>query len=79
MKDMGLSITPKAHVMHHHAVDQMRQLQGGVADKIEDWVELHHQIDHRRDERFKRMSDDEQRLGAHAKEDHIATDQEVVN
>ena len=40
MKKMDMSITPKAHVMFHDAVEQMKDIPGGIADKIEDWAEM---------------------------------------
>ena len=41
-KNLKLSITPKAHIMFKHAVPQY-ELYGGLADKVEDFVEKAHQ------------------------------------
>ena len=40
---MGLPISPKAHGMSCHIVDQMRSFPGGVAMLLEYWVESYHQ------------------------------------
>ena len=39
---MGLSITPKAHLIFEHAADNQRRF-GGIGDKIEDPLEKRHQ------------------------------------
>jgi hypothetical protein len=40
---LGCSITPKIHAMVKHVEYQMRNLRGGLGDKVEDWVERLHQ------------------------------------
>jgi hypothetical protein len=44
-KDLQCTITPKVHLMLEHVeVEwQMRNIQGGLGDKIEDWVKHLHQ------------------------------------
>ncbi len=37
------SITPKMHLMLRHVKWQMKNLPGGLGDKMEDWVEHQHQ------------------------------------
>jgi hypothetical protein len=39
---LELSVTPKAHLMFHHLVDQMGEL-GGLADMPDDLIEFEHQ------------------------------------
>ena len=38
-----INITPKAHVMFTHAVEQFEMF-GGIADKVEDFIEKAHQL-----------------------------------
>ena len=40
----GISITPKAHVLFDHAIEQYSRV-GGIADKAEDFVEKFHQTE----------------------------------
>ena len=40
---MEINITPKAHVMFTHAVEQFEMF-GGIADKVEDFIEKAHQL-----------------------------------
>lgn len=42
-KRIGCSITPKVHLMKAHCAWQMANLEGGLGDKGEDWVEQKHQ------------------------------------
>ena len=51
-RKMGLSVTPKAHGMEHHAVPQMRRVQGGIGKLMENWVEHYHQVGYRYDVSF---------------------------
>ena len=41
---LGLTITPKAHLMLKHVRWQMENIPGGLGDKMEDWVEKQHQM-----------------------------------
>ena len=41
--DAGINITPKAHVMFDHTIEQFCRIPGGIADKAEDFVEKFHQ------------------------------------
>ena len=36
---LGCTVTPKVHMMLKHIAFQIRYIQGGLGDKIEDWVE----------------------------------------
>jgi hypothetical protein len=42
-KILQCSITPKVHAMLRHVQWQMKNLPGGMGDKMEDWVERLHQ------------------------------------
>ena len=37
------TITPKVHLMLKHVAWQMKEIKGGLGDKMEDWVERLHQ------------------------------------
>jgi hypothetical protein len=41
--NLGLTITPKVHLMLKHGW-QMKNIRGGLGDKMEDWVEKQHQM-----------------------------------
>jgi hypothetical protein len=41
--DLQCTITPKVHLMLKHVQTQMRNIPGGLGDKVEDWVERLHQ------------------------------------
>ena len=51
------SITPKVHVMLRHVKWQMKNLPGGLGDKIEDWVERLHQWGIRMRRHFRTVQD----------------------
>ncbi len=40
---LGCPITPKVHMMLRHVEWQMKNIPGGLGDKMEDWVECLHQ------------------------------------
>ena len=42
-KDLRCTVTPKVHLMLKHVEWQMRNIRGGLGDKMEDWVERLHQ------------------------------------
>jgi hypothetical protein len=60
------SITPKVHAMLRHVKWQMKNLPGGLGDKMEDWVERLHQWGIRMRRRFRTVQDPLVR--AHARE-----------
>jgi hypothetical protein len=41
--DLGCPIMPKLHTMLRHVQWQMKNILGGLGDKMEDWVECKHQ------------------------------------
>jgi hypothetical protein len=45
--NIGCSITHKVHLMLCHVLEQMSKIPGGLGEKMEDWVELMHQIGNR--------------------------------
>jgi len=60
------SITPKVHMMLRHVQWQMKNLPGGLGDKMEDWMERLHQWGIRMRRRFRTVQDPLVR--AHARE-----------
>ena len=42
-RELNLSVTPKAHLFEDHAVNQMKNVPGGLGHKTEDFVERNHQ------------------------------------
>ena len=42
--NLGLTITPKVHLMFKHVRWQMVEIEGGLGDKMEDWIEKLHQV-----------------------------------
>ena len=53
-RTVELSVTVKAHILFKHVVAQVKQF-GGIADKVEDFVEKAHQDGRNLDELTKRM------------------------
>ena len=53
-RNLNINITPKAHVLFVHAVDQFEMF-GGIADKVEDFVEKSHQLGKQLDHLTARM------------------------
>ena len=53
-RQAGISVTVKAHILFKHIVDQVKQF-GGIADKVEDFVEKAHQQGMKMDDLTKRM------------------------
>jgi hypothetical protein len=51
--ELRCSITPKVHLMCMHVEDQMKNIEGGLGDKMEDWVERLHQTGMRLRQRFR--------------------------
>mmetsp|Transcript_2441 Transcript_2441/g.3843 ORF Transcript_2441/g.3843 Transcript_2441/m.3843 type:complete len:192 (-) Transcript_2441:217-792(-) len=53
-RELGISVTTKAHLLESHAIFQMRNLRG-LGDKREDWIESGHQVGLRDEARTRRM------------------------
>jgi hypothetical protein len=51
-KDLQCTVTPKVHLMLEHVEWQMRNIQRGLGDKMEDWVEHLHQTKKREHLRY---------------------------
>ncbi len=54
-KDLQCTVTPKVHLMLEHIEWQMRNIQGGLGDKMEDWVERLHQTKKRERLRYRTL------------------------
>jgi hypothetical protein len=52
-KDLQCTVTPKVHLMLEHIEWQMRNIQGGLGDKTEDWVERLHETKKREHLRYR--------------------------
>ena len=53
---LGLSVTPKVHLMHKHVEPQMKDITGGMGNKMEDGIERSHQTGGRYRLQFGRVS-----------------------
>ena len=76
--ELGCSITHKVHLMWKHVEWQMKAVEGGLGDKMEDWVELQHQWGMRLRRRFRTVVDPLIRARARAKVLHRDTNPHVV-
>ena len=65
LRDMGLSVTPKAHILERHAVEQMCAFAGGLQHLVEDWVERFHQTASVWENNVKRVSSLQKRAEAY--------------
>jgi hypothetical protein len=52
-KDLQCTVTPKVHLMLEHVEWQMANIEGGLGDKMEDWVERLHQTGKRQRLRYR--------------------------
>ena len=52
--ELDLSMTPKMHILCNHTIKQVKQF-GGIADKVEDFVEKSHQVGKKLDALVARM------------------------
>ena len=64
---IGCSVTHKVHLMIDHVEWQMRNLEGGLGGKLEDWVEKDHQDGARRRAQFRTARDQDRRAKASEK------------
>lgn len=65
---MGLSITPKVHLIEDHAIVQYRTYPDGLALLIEEFVEQNHQKGRQVEEQFKRINNLDKQANCKAKE-----------
>lgn len=75
---LGLSVTPKVHLMHKHVVPQMTDITGGMGNKMEDGLERSHQTGGRYRLQFGRVSNLQTRAVAKQRYAHCSTNPEVV-
>ena len=76
--ELGLNVTPKAHLMWKHVADQM-ELSSGLGNKREDWVEqLHQKTSEVRNQYRNTIADVEKRGVSMARFIHQETNQDVV-
>ena len=54
-RELGISITPKFHILTRHTIEQVRQF-GGIADLVEDFIEKSHQVGKKLDHYVDTMS-----------------------
>ncbi len=78
MRDMGFSVTPKAHRMEKHVVAQMRNIRGGIGELIEYWIEQYHQVGFKYDMKYRNMSGDFEKAVVRAKREKISMNPGVV-
>lgn len=79
IREMGiLSVTPKVHGMEDHVVGQMKDIEGGIGDLGEHWVELYHQTGYRYDVRLKGMKDEAKKAKAIAKREKASINPNVM-
>jgi hypothetical protein len=76
--NIGCSITHKVHLMLCHVLEQMSKIPGGLGEKMEDWVELMHQIGNRARIRFRTTKDLEARALARARDEHKSSNANVL-
>ena len=77
MRELKMNITPKAHGMEDHVVNQMRITPGGIVRMIEHWVERYHQVGYRYDDKWRRMKGEIQKAELRAHREHIGGNTEV--
>ena len=78
MRRMGMSITPKAHGMEDHVVNQMRRIRGGIMRMIEHWVERYHQIGYKYDDKWRKQKGEHAKAVTRAHREHIERQAEVA-
>jgi len=75
---LGLSITPKVHLMHKHVQWQMENIDGGLGDKMEDGIEKSHQTGKRNRGQFCTVQHLQIRAEARQRRVHRNSDPAVV-
>ena len=75
---LGLSITPKVHLMHKHVEQQMTGVKRGMGDKMEDGIERSHQTGKRSRSQFGRVSNLQIRANAIQRIQYRNSDPEVI-
>ena len=78
MRSMGMAVTPKAHGMEDHVVNQMRSTPGGIVRMIEHWVERYHQVGFRYDDKWQNLKGEERKAKVRSHREHIAANADVI-
>ncbi|KAL7548721.1 hypothetical protein ACHAWF_011993 [Thalassiosira exigua] len=78
MRNLGMSITPKAHGAEAHVVNQMRTTPGGISMMIEHWVERYHQVGFKYDDQWRLLKSEERKATLRSHREHIAAHTEVT-
>ena len=76
-RELGLSITPKVHLIEDHALDQFINMPYSLFYLIEEFVEQNHQKDHNFEEQVKRIKTVAVKAKAKAKKVWISLDSAV--
>ena len=77
--NLGLTITPKVHLMFKHVRWQMVEIEGGLGDKMEDWIEKLHQVGKQLRARFRTTMNLQKRAAARIRVVHRDTTPAVIN
>ena len=77
--NLGLTITPKVHLMFHHVKWQMVNIEGGLGDKMEDWIEKLHQVGMQLRARYRTTKNLQKRAAARIRLVHRDTTPAVIN
>ena len=56
-KDLKLLVTPSARLLEDHILNQMSSIEGGIADKIEDYIERSHEVGKRLERMYQCVTD----------------------
>ena len=77
--NLGLTITPKVHLMLKHVKWQMINIDGGLGNKMEDWIEKLHQVGKQLQARFRTTKDLQRCAASRAKVVHRDTTPAIIN
>jgi hypothetical protein len=72
------TVTPKVHLMLKHVAWQMRNIRGGLGNKMEDWVEQLHQTGMCLQEHFRRVKNPVVRAQAQEKVNFCSSHPDVI-
>ena len=56
-RELKLPVTPSAHLLEDHILNQMSSIEGGIADKTKDCVERSHQVGKGLERRYQCVAD----------------------
>lgn len=76
-REVGLSITPKVHLIEDHVLEQFFNLPFAFFYFIEEFVEHNHQIGHKYEEQVKRIKNDDVRATSKARQIWISRNRKV--